>query len=150
MKPELNRKDQSKQNKLRKMLASGLPLSALLTGLLGSTAGCDFFTQTTGDMPNPETSSQSKPDMPGKTREEPLMGKMLPPEPKPLMGEPPPKPVIRGDMAPEPIYYDVRKGDTLYSIAKQHGMTVEKLKTLNGFSDKSASSLKAGQKIRIR
>ena len=138
MKPKLNRKDQSKQNKLRKMLASGLPLSALLSGLLGCTAGCEFFTRTSGDVPNPETSSQSKPDMPGKTREEPLMGKMLPPEP-----------IICG--APlEQIYDEVRKGDTLSSIAKRHGTTVERLKKLNGFSDKSASNLKAGQKIRIR
>ena len=138
MKPKLNRKDQSKQNKLRKMLASGLPLSALLSGLLGCTAGCEFFTRTSGDVPNPETSSQSKPDMPGKTREEPLMGKMLPPEP-----------IILG-VPIEQVYDEVRKGDTLSSIAKRHGTTVERLKKLNGFSDKSASNLKAGQKIRIR
>ena len=138
MKPKLNRKDQSKQNKLRKMLASGLPLSALLSGLLGCTAGCEFFTRTSGDVPNPETSSQSKPDMPGKTREEPLMGKMLPPEP-----------IILG-VPLEQVYDEVRKGDTLSSIAKRHGTTVERLKKLNGFSDKSASNLKAGQKIRIR
>ena len=138
MKPKLNRKDQSKQNKLRKMLASGLPLSALLSGLLGCTAGCEFFTRTSGDVPNPETSSQSKPDMSGKTPEQPLMGKMLPPEP-----------IILG-VPIEQVYDEVRKGDTLSSIAKRHGTTVERLKKLNGFSDKSASNLKAGQKIRIR
>ena len=138
MKPELNKKDQTRQKKLRKMLAAGLPLSALLSGLLGCTAGCEFFTRTSGDVPNPETSSQARQDAK---------------KPEPLAGVPPaPKPVIRGDI-PAPIpdgFYKVRKGDTLYSIAKQHGTTVEKLKTLNGFSDKSASSLKAGQKIRIR
>ena len=134
MKPKLNRKDQSKQNKLRKMLASGVPLSALLTGLLGSS-------EVSGFEPRRLVGKISVPK-PSVKQEQP--------EPKPLMGEPPPKPVIRGDMAPEPIYYDVRKGDTLYSIAKRHGTTVDQLKKLNGFSDKSASSLKAGQKIRIR
>ena len=134
MKPELNRKDQSKQNKLRKMLSAGLPLSALLTGLLGSS-------EVSGFEPRRLVGKISAPK-PSVKQEQP--------EPKPLMGEPPPKPVIRGDMAPEPIYYDVRKGDTLSSIAKRHGTTVGQLKKLNGFSDKSASSLKAGQKIRIR
>ena len=134
MKPKLNRKDQSKQNKLRKMLASGVPLSALLTGLLGSS-------EVSGFEPRRLVGKISAPK-PSVKQEQP--------EPKPLMGEPPPKPVIRGDMAPEPIYYDVRKGDTLYSIAKRHGTTVDQLKKLNGFSDKAASSLKVGQKIRIR
>ena len=133
MKPKLNRKDQSKQNKLRKMLAAGLPLSALLTGLLG-----------TGEV------SAAEPRLVGKISAPKPSVKQEQPEPKPLMGEPPPKPVIRGDMAPEPIYYDVRKGDTLYSIAKRHGTTVGQLKKLNGFSDKSASNLKVGQKIRIQ
>ena len=134
MKPKLNKKDQSKQNKLRKMLAAGLPLSALLTGLLGSS-------EVSGFEPRRLVGKISAPK-PSVKQEQP--------EPKPLMGEPPPKPVIRGDMAPEPIYYDVRKGDTLHSIAKRHGTTVEQLKKLNGFSDKSASNLKAGQKIRIQ
>ncbi len=134
MKPELNRKDQSKQNKLRKMLSAGLPLSALLTGLLGSS-------EVSGFEPRRLVGKISAPK-PSVKQEQP--------EPKPLMGEPPPKPVIRGVMAPEPIYYDVRRGDTLSSIAKRHGTTVGQLKKLNGFSDKSASSLKAGQKIRIR
>ena len=134
MKPELNKKDRTKQNKLRKMLAAGLPLSALLTGLLGSS-------EVSGFEPRRLVGKISAPK-PSVKQEQP--------EPKPLMGEPPPKPVIRGDMAPEPIYYDVRKGDTLSSIAKRHGTTVEQLKKLTGFSDKSASNLKAGQKIRIQ
>ena len=132
MKPKLNKKDQAKQSKLRKMLASGVPLSALLTGLLGCTAGCECFTRTTGDVPNPETSSQSKQDAR---------------KPEPLAGVPP-KPIIRGRI--DPVYHEVRTGDTLYSIAKRHGTTVDQLKKLNGFSDKAASSLKVGQKIRIR
>ena len=124
MKPKLNKTDQSKQNKLRKMLSTGVPLSALLTGLIGCTSGCEFFTRTTGDVPNPNpeaSSPQAKP------RDDYMVGRM-----------------------PGPSVYQVRKGDTLHSIAKRHGTTVEQLKKLNGFSDKSASSLKVGQKIRIR
>ena len=123
MKPKLNKKDQSKQNKLCKMLSTGVPLSALLTGLLGCTTGC-VFTRTTGDVPNPnpETSSpQAKP------RDDYMVGRM-----------------------PGPSVYQVRKGDTLQSIAKQNGTTVEQLKKLNGLTDQPASNLKAGQKIRIR
>ena len=137
MKPELNRKDQSKQKKLRKMLAAGLPLSALLTGLLGSS-------EVSGFEPRRLVGKISAPK-PSVKQEQP--------EPKLLMGEPPPKPVIRGVPPAPPVpdgFYKVRKGDTLYSIAKQHGTTVEKLKKLNGFSDKSASNLKVGQKIRIQ
>ena len=141
MKPELNKKDQTRQKKLRKMLAAGLPLSALLTGLLGCSTGTADEPVIRGKMTVPKTP----------VRHEKPTGKK--PEPKPLAGVPPaPKPVIRGDI-PAPIpdgFYKVRKGDTLYSIAKQHGTTVEKLKTLNGFSDKSASNLKVGQKIRIQ
>ena len=132
MKPKLNRKDQSKQNKLRKMLASGLPLSALLTGLLG-----------TGEV------SAAEPRLVGKICAPKPAVKQEQTEPKPLAGVPP-KPVIRGVMAPEPVYYEIRQGDTLYSIAKRHGTTVGQLKKLNGFSDKSASNLKVGQKIRIQ
>ncbi len=140
MKPELNKKDRTKQNKLRKMLAAGLPLSAVLTGLLGGT-GCDgIFTRTTGDVPNPNPETSAPQEKPAKKQ----------PEPAPLAGEPP-RPVIRGKVAPqEPVYYEVRKGDTLSSIAKRHGTTVEQLKQLNGFTDKTAADLKAGQKIRIR
>ncbi len=136
MTPKLNKKDQASQKKLRKMLAAGLPLSALLTGLLGSSEVSAFEPRRlVGKIGAPKPSVKQEQ-----------------PEPKPLMGEPLPKPVIRG-VPPAPVpdgFYKVRKGDTLSSIAKQHGTTVGQLKKLNGFSDKSASSLKPGQKIRIR
>ena len=134
MKPELNKKNQAKQKKLSKTLAAGLPLSALLTGLLGSSEVSADQPRIVGKMCAPKTTVQ---------QEQPA-GKQ--PEPKPLMGEQ----AIRGVMAPEPVYYEVRKGDTLYSIAKRNRMTVEQLKKLNGFTDKSAAELKVGQKIRIR
>lgn len=44
--------------------------------------------------------------------------------------------------------YTVRRGDTLYSIARAHGVSVRDLQSLNGLSD--ASQLSAGQNLRIR
>jgi len=44
-------------------------------------------------------------------------------------------------------YYTIKKGDTLYAIAKRNNTTVKKLCTLNGISEKSI--LKIGQKIKL-
>lgn len=44
------------------------------------------------------------------------------------------------------VSYSVKTGDTLYSIARKHGVTVEQLRKLNGF--KSNVVLKTGQIIR--
>ena len=45
------------------------------------------------------------------------------------------------------IYYAVKKGDTLYSIAKRHGLTVAELRDLNELSRKG--SLRVGQRLRV-
>jgi membrane-bound lytic murein transglycosylase D len=45
------------------------------------------------------------------------------------------------------IFYAVRKGDTLYSIAKKNGLTVAELRELNDLSKKA--TLKNGQKLRV-
>jgi LysM repeat protein len=45
-------------------------------------------------------------------------------------------------------YYVVKKGDTLYQIAKRCKTTTKRLSKLNGISTKK--KLKAGQKIRLR
>ena len=44
------------------------------------------------------------------------------------------------------IYYAVKKGDTLYSIAKKNGLSVADLRELNEIKD---STLRVGQKLRI-
>ncbi|MCS7085901.1 MAG: LysM peptidoglycan-binding domain-containing protein, partial [Bacteroidia bacterium] len=52
--------------------------------------------------------------------------------------------------APSPdkyIYYVVQPKETLYSISKKFGMTVEELRAWNGMSD---YNLKIGQKIKVR
>lgn len=45
------------------------------------------------------------------------------------------------------IYYAVRKGDTLHSIAKKNGLTVAELRELNDL--RKNATLKKGQKLRI-
>lgn len=45
------------------------------------------------------------------------------------------------------IFYAVRKGDTLFSIAKKNGLTVAELRELNDLSKKAV--LKRGQKLRV-
>lgn len=44
------------------------------------------------------------------------------------------------------IYYTVRKGDTLYSIAKQHRLTVSEMRELNSLD---STTLQPGQKLRV-
>ena len=44
-------------------------------------------------------------------------------------------------------YYTIKKGDTVYSLAKNNGTTVEELLKLNGMKD---FNIKIGQKIKIK
>ncbi|QQR87069.1 MAG: peptidoglycan DD-metalloendopeptidase family protein [Flavobacteriales bacterium] len=44
-------------------------------------------------------------------------------------------------------YHVIRKGDTLYAIARKHGTSVQKLCKLNGL--RSGSTLRIGQRIRL-
>ena len=45
------------------------------------------------------------------------------------------------------IYYAVKKGDTLYSVAKRHNLTVEELRDINDLSRNA--KLHPGQKLRV-
>jgi lipoprotein NlpD len=47
-----------------------------------------------------------------------------------------------------PDFYTVRKGDTLYSIALDHGLEYRELAQWNGITD--ASVIRAGQQLRLR
>lgn len=44
-------------------------------------------------------------------------------------------------------YYTVKKGDTLYKVASKHGLTVQKLKSLNGLK---SDNIRVGQKLKVR
>ncbi|MBP3774260.1 MAG: peptidoglycan DD-metalloendopeptidase family protein [Bacteroidaceae bacterium] len=48
----------------------------------------------------------------------------------------------------KPVYHKVRKGDTLFSIAKKNSITVDQLCALNGIKKKS--TLRAGQILKCR
>jgi membrane-bound lytic murein transglycosylase D len=47
----------------------------------------------------------------------------------------------------EEVYYAVRKGDTLFSIARKNGLTVAELRELNDLSKNA--SLRTGQKLKV-
>jgi membrane-bound lytic murein transglycosylase D len=49
--------------------------------------------------------------------------------------------------AADEVYYAVRRGDTLYSIAKKHNLTVEELRDLNDLG--RGHKLHAGEKLRV-
>jgi LysM repeat protein len=51
--------------------------------------------------------------------------------------------------APQPrtVYHTVRSGDTLYSIARRYGTTVQALQRLN---DLGSTDIRAGQRLRVR
>jgi LysM repeat protein len=44
-------------------------------------------------------------------------------------------------------YYEVKRGDTLFSVAKKHGISIEKLQALNGMGKNK--SISVGQKLLI-
>lgn len=61
---------------------------------------------------------------------------------QPIASAPKPKPTNSGEG-----YYEVSKGDTLYSISKRFGTTVDELRRLNNMSDNAIS---IGQSIKVK
>jgi len=59
-----------------------------------------------------------------------------------LKAEPKPEP------KPQVEYYTVKKGDSLYKIAKANGTTISKLTELNGL--KNPNLIRVGQKLKVR
>jgi LysM repeat protein len=47
----------------------------------------------------------------------------------------------------KPVYHKVRPGETLYSIAKAYGLTVDQLKRMNGLR---SNNLAVGRLLRVR
>jgi LysM repeat protein len=62
--------------------------------------------------------------------------------------KPKPKPVVKPKPKPKPrtTVHSVRKGDTLYGLAKKYGTTVGKIQRANGIS---GSTIRIGQKLKI-
>ena len=76
--------------------------------------------------------------------------------PAPVAGEgPPAAEPVRSEVAPEtpapsdpgPVYHTVRRGDTLYSIARRYGTSVPALQRLNGLR---TTDIRIGQRLRVR
>jgi LysM repeat protein len=51
------------------------------------------------------------------------------------------------EAAAQPVYHTVRSGDTLYSIARRYGTTVQALQRLNRLD---SSDIRLGQRLRVR
>ncbi len=51
-------------------------------------------------------------------------------------------------VAAKPVYYQVKKGDTLYAIARKYGTTVQKICSLNGISE--SKPLQINQRLRVK
>ena len=134
------------QKKIRKMLAAGLPLAALLSGLA---AGCDLRPGPVGIAPRePDDSEDVRPPGEMPMNKEPAKPKTD--NPVPLAGVPPPPVVAGAGPLPPAAVHVVKKGDTLAAIARQYGTTVGELKKLNGFTDQQSDRLEAGQKIKLK
>ena len=74
------------------------------------------------------------------------------PESAPPVAKPKPataKPPVKKDTAKKDTakYYTVKKGDTLYSIGRKHGVSVDKLMQINKLS--KASHIVPGQKLKV-
>ncbi len=65
---------------------------------------------------------------------------------------PEPAPEKKTSPAPKPAknysIYKVRRGDSLWKIAASHGMTLDEIRKLNGFS--SSAKIKVGQQIKVK
>lgn len=65
----------------------------------------------------------------------------------------PPRPTPPAETAPQapapdgPVYHEVRPGDTLFSIARRYGTTVEEVLRLNG---RPSSAIRVGERLRVR
>lgn len=57
-----------------------------------------------------------------------------------------PKPKPKPKPKPQVTYHTVRKGDTLYGLAKKYGTTVGKIQSANGIS---GSVIRIGQRLKI-
>ena len=118
----------ARQKKIRKMLAAGLPLAALMSGLTACASGSDQG-KVRGKTPiSEEPEKTESPEVRIGTVGEPFF-----PEPGPL-----------------PAVHVVKIGDTLSSNARQYDTTVAKQKELNSLTGKQADRIKPGQEIKLK
>ena len=95
-------------------------------------------------------------EAPGLVRAEPSRQPPAPPQPtgaSPAAEAPSPDPPPSAS-APEPrrqesgeVYHTVRSGESLWTVAQQHGVTVEQVRRLNGLR---SNNLQPGQRLRVK
>lgn len=66
---------------------------------------------------------------------------------RPIVVEPSRGKAVKGSSGGSGKYYTVRRGDTLYKVASRHGISVAKLKKLNGLK---SDNIRVGQKLKVR
>ena len=62
--------------------------------------------------------------------------------------QPRPSPATRKPVSADATYYVVHRGDTLYSIAWQHGLTYRQLADINGI--RAPYTIYSGQRLRVK
>ena len=154
-------------------LFSGVVSVAIHVGILMAVLGLDAITGGGGaanpipSAPVPETSEQlqesrtAEPE-PINRESDPIMASPSP-EKTVKTAEPPTKSAVEPKYAKKQvkaaelqnpvektIIYEVKKGDSLTSIAKSCGLTLSELAKLNGVPEKRLHKLFIGQKIKIR
>ncbi|GAA5479184.1 LysM peptidoglycan-binding domain-containing protein [Haloferula helveola] len=94
-------------------------------------------------VPKPtETQPETQSEAPPIVQADPQPQRTSSPTPPPPKPKPKPKP----KPAPKFAYHTVRKGDTLYGLAKRYGTTVGTIQKTNGIS---GSVIRIGQKLKI-
>ncbi|RMG85760.1 MAG: LysM peptidoglycan-binding domain-containing protein [Bacteroidetes bacterium] len=94
----------------------------------------------TPDKPTEETTPVTEP------AEEEIELEPLPPIIEPITPETTPDETITPE-PPAEVFHIVQKGDTLYSISKRYGTTVDQLRKLNGLT---SNIIHSGQKLRVK
>jgi LysM repeat protein len=115
-----------------------VPTTKPTTGSTGTGTGTTIPTT----KPNTPTTTNGSTTKPNSTTKPENQGTDIKPKPSTKPIEPKPS----TPTTPDVQYHTVEKGETLYSISKRYGLTVDNLKKLNNLTD---NNIGLGQKLRL-